>query len=73
MSVFKCIDKHVLRETEENPHKMSSQEKTPQEKTPQKSPVEKTSHPILGLVEKTPHTIFRLVDKTSQLYKKPSH
>ena len=32
-----------------------------QEKTPQKSPVEKTPHPILGLVEKTP-----------QLYKKPS-
>ena len=26
---------------EKNPHKMSSQEKTPQEKTPQKSPVEK--------------------------------
>ena len=37
---------------EKNPHKMSSQEKTPQEKTPQKSPVEKTPHPILGLVEK---------------------
>ena len=51
---------------------MSSQEKTPQEKTPQKSPVEKTSHPILGLVEKTPHVIFRLVEKTPQLYKKPS-
>ena len=48
-------------ETEKNPHKMSSQEKTPREKTPQKSPVEKTPHPILGLVEKTP-----------QLYKKPS-
>ena len=32
-----------------------------QEKTPQKSPVEKTPHPILGLVEKTP-----------QLYTKPS-
>ena len=44
-----------------DPHKMSSQEKTPQEKTPQKSPVEKTPHPI-----------FRLVEKTPQLYKKPS-
>ena len=57
---------------EKNPHKMSSEEKTPQEKTPQKSPVEKTPHPILGLVEKTPHIIFRLVKKTPQLYKKPS-
>ena len=60
-----------IRETEKNPHKMSSQEKTPQEKTPQKSPVEKTPHPILGLVEKTLHVIFRLVEKTPQL-KKPS-
>ena len=57
---------------EKNPHKMSSQEKTPQEKTSQKSPVEKTPHPILGLVEKTPHPIFRLVEKTPQLYKKVS-
>ena len=57
---------------EKTPHKMSSQEKTPQEKTPQKSPVEKTPHPVLGLVEKTPRVIFRLVEKTPQLYKKPS-
>ena len=56
---------------EKTPHKMSSPEKTPQ-KTPQKSPVEKTPHPILGLVEKTPRVIFRLVEKTTQLYKKPS-
>ena len=57
---------------EKTPHKMSSQEKTPQEKTPQKPPVEKTPHPISGLVEKTPHPIFRLVEKTPQLYRKPS-
>ena len=62
----------LKRIQEKNPHKMSSQEKTPQEKTPQKSPVEKTPHPILGLVEKTPRVIFRLVEKTPQLYKKPS-
>ena len=61
------------RETEKNPHKMSSQEKTPQEKTPQNSPVEKTPHPILGLVEKTPHPILGLVEKTPQLHKKPSY
>ena len=51
---------------EKNPHKRSSQEKTPQ-----KSHVEKTPQPILGLVEKTPHIIFRLAEKTPQLYKNP--
>ena len=49
---FSNLTTHRIQE--KNPHKMSSQEKTPQEKTPQKSPVEKTPHPILGLVEKTP-------------------
>ena len=56
--IFKLVEKRIQEKT---PHKMSSQEKTPQERTPQKSPVEKTPHPILGVVEKTP-----------QLYKKPS-
>ena len=66
--MFSFTSRYIVKRIQEkNPHKMSSQEKTPQEKTPQKSPVEKTPHPILGLVEKTPHPIFRFVEKTPQL------
>ena len=54
--------------------KTSSVEKTPQEKPPQKCPVEKTPHPIFGLVEKTPHPIFGLVEKTPHpIFSKSPH